>query len=171
MKDKEAEREIRRNKAFVRFIIFVAAVAFLSLLFFNFVYTKKCQDQGCFESALSSCKKVSFLKDSEEATWNYEIKGGIEGNFLCRFNLGGCKQCSIAVQFLQVKKGDKELKVLEGKKMECILPINSIQAPERDISKCQGSLKEEMQALIIKRLHNYIVNNVGKIGEELTKPF
>jgi len=30
-------------------------------------------------------------------------------------------------------------------------------------------LKEEMQAIIIKRLHNYIVDNLGEIGEELER--
>jgi len=61
------------------------------------------------------------------------------------------------------------MSVLEGKDMLCYLPLGSISAPQENLARCHGSLKEEMQAIIIKRLHNYIVDNLGEIGEELER--
>ena len=51
--------------------------------------------------------------------------------------------------------------------MKCLLPLGNINAPEGDISKCSGELKEEMQSLIIQKLHAYILDNLGKISSEM----
>jgi len=58
---------------------------------------------------------------------------------------------------------------MEGKEMVCYLPLGTITSPQGNLANCHGLLKEEMQSLIINRLHNYIVNNLGQISEELTK--
>ncbi|MFQ5531454.1 MAG: hypothetical protein ACE5ES_02455, partial [Candidatus Nanoarchaeia archaeon] len=56
---------------------------------------------------------------------------------------------------------------LEGLKMTCSLPIGDISSPEDNLKNCQGPLKEELQNLIIQKMHAYILDNLGDIGEEL----
>jgi hypothetical protein len=52
--------------------------------------------------------------------------------------------------------------------MTCYLPIGDDRVPEADISVCHGILKEELQAIIIEKLHLYVVENIGEISSELT---
>ena len=40
--------------------------------------------------------------------------------------------------------------------------------PEKDLSKCHGRLKEELQAIIINKLHTYIIENIGEFRGNLT---
>jgi hypothetical protein len=56
---------------------------------------------------------------------------------------------------------------LEGQSMNCLVPLGSSAAPEADISNCHGILKEELQEMIINKLHAYVVDNLGEIGDEL----
>jgi hypothetical protein len=51
--------------------------------------------------------------------------------------------------------------------MECGFPKGVVVYPEQDIAQCHGLLKEEMQGIIIKKLHTYIVDNLGEIEQEL----
>jgi len=39
--------------------------------------------------------------------------------------------------------------------------------PESNIGKCTGLLKEGLQDLVIKKLHTYLVQNLGKLNLEL----
>ena len=99
--------------------------------------------------------KTSFVNDKPDATWEYLIKGEADG------------ECVINAKILSIKQGDADKQKLEGLDMDCSLPLGSISAPESDISRCHGMLKEEMQNLIIQKLHAYIVDNVAQISEEL----
>ena len=67
------------------------------------------------------------------------------------------------------KEGSVNLKSLEGKDMNCYRDIGNNENPKSDLEKCHGDLKEEIQALIIKNMNSYILENVGKISEELKK--
>ena len=148
-----ANRKKRVSTILVVIIMIVAIVAF----YFTFLYSKKCSDISCFNAALSECRKVSYLNDAKDAAWFYKIKG----------KRG--EQCEIKVKLLKLKEGSTDLLVLEGKEMNCFLPLGSIVSPQENLARCTGPLKEEMQGVIIKRLHNYIVDNLGEISEELTK--
>ena len=39
--------------------------------------------------------------------------------------------------------------------------------PVENLGLCHGLLKEGLQDLIIKKMHTYIIENMGKINEEL----
>ena len=52
--------------------------------------------------------------------------------------------------------------------MICLIPLGFKASPESDINKCSGPLKEEMQVLIIKKLHEYILQNIGELNKEVT---
>ncbi len=132
-------------------IVIVIAVA----VYFTFFYTRKCPDRACFNLALGKCSRVSFLNDVEDATWFYKIKGKSGGS------------CEINVKLLKLKEGTTDLIGLEGKDMICFLPLGYTGDPQDNLDICQGLLKEEMQTVIITRLHNYIVDNLGEIAEGL----
>jgi len=143
----------KRRIIVISLIIIIAIIA----VYFTFFYTKKCRDIGCFNNALLKCRRASYMNDVEDATWFYKIKGKSHG------------ECKIRVKLLQVKEGTVELANLEGKEMMCYLPLGAVLNPQENLEKCHGLLKEEMQKLIITRLHNYITSNLGEISEEMTK--
>mgnify|MGYP001576755363 CR=1 FL=1 len=130
-------------------IILAAAIYFTSF----FSYT--CKDMACFRSHQEKCVHTKFTYDTEETNWLYYIKGKADG------------KCEINVKVLQIKAGSIKRTVLEGKSMDCFLPLKSLAPPESDLSLCHGLLKEELQNLIIQKLHTYIIDNVGEIGAEL----
>jgi hypothetical protein len=53
--------------------------------------------------------------------------------------------------------------------MVCAIPFGIMMQPEENLKVCHGILKEEIQELIITRMHAQIVENLGKISEETTK--
>jgi hypothetical protein len=79
------------------------------------------------------------------------------------------KACEIYVNILKVKQGSLEKKRIEGENMVCYLPLGKDVAPEADISNCHGLLKEELQDMMIEKLHLYVIENIGEISEELKK--
>jgi hypothetical protein len=77
-------------------------------------------------------------------------------------------RCEVRVLAKEIKRGLKKTDVLEGKEMTCYLPLGIVTAPEGNPNICVGRLKEEMQWLIIQKLHEYIVQNLGEISGEVT---
>lgn len=149
----------RRDVEILKFVI--AVVIFLSasaIVYYLLLYTKTCQDQECFSKGIVECKRAEWINDAEEAIWLYTIKGKSE------------KQCEVEVKLLTVKKGKSDMGEAEGKSMLCSLPLHIMTSPGGDLEKCTGPLKEDLQALVIKRMHSYILENLGEISEEMTKP-
>ena len=147
------------KKGIVLIILLVAVIIIaIAAVYFTFFFTRECKDKGCFDSALGKCKRVWFLDDVQDATWVYTINGK-SGN-----------QCEVYVELKKLKQGKVELLSLEGEGMTCSLPLGSVSSPQGNLIRCHGLLKEEMQNVIITRLHNYILSNLGKLSEELEKP-
>jgi len=138
-------------------LFFIMLFIFFVAIYFTFFYTSKCKDITCFQIKEEKCSKASFLNDKEDITWFYQIKG--KENRACKIN----------VEILQIKKSTLDKRKLEGKSMDCYLPFGSTNFPEEDMESCHGILKEELQKLIIQKLHSYIVENLGEISEELQK--
>jgi len=149
-------------------MLIILVVILAGIIAFNFLYVRKCETEECFTSAMEKCAKAEFLKEGEEASWLYKITGA-EGNVLCTFSDSFCENCSVNVKLLQVKKGTSELGRLEGLEMTCSLPFSYAGNPQEDLTRCHGLLREEIQEAIINKMHSYILSNVGKIGEELTR--
>ena len=140
--------------------ILIAVVAFIILvlaIYFTWFFAYTCDDLACFQSHQERCSKTKFVNDESDTTWQYKIKG--KKNDVCE----------IEVQVLKIKQGSLDKKILEDKSMTCLIPLGNLMMPESDISKCSGPLKEELQTMIIAKLHSYIIENVGEIGEELNK--
>ncbi len=134
-------------------ILIIALIVFTG--YFLLFYEKPCEDTQCFFSAMKNCRPVSLIRQDEQASWLYTIKGISKGD-----------ACKVQVKLLEVKQGTIDSEILEGKKMLCTLQKGDTGFPEKDISKCSGLLKEELQDLMIQRMHNYLLENLGDIQEE-----
>ena len=136
-------------------ILFVALIIFTG--YFLFFYPKPCTDTTgeCFVDAMNNCKPVSWIKEDSQASWIYTIKGNTAGD-----------KCEVEVKLLKMMEGTIDSENLQGMKMTCTVSKGETQFPEKDISRCSGELREELQDLIIQRMHNYLLKNVGEIQEE-----
>lgn len=117
----------------------------------------KCDDKECFNNALAKCNRVSYFNDGTDTSILYQIKGKSENT------------CKVDVKLIQFKRGTADLAVLQGQSMTCITPLGVVVAPEQNLANCHGLLKEAIQDMIIQKLHTQITQNIGKIGEEVTK--
>ncbi|MDP1729375.1 MAG: hypothetical protein Q8L27_04185 [archaeon] len=135
-------------------VLFILVLASVYVLYMNL---RTCTNEECFNSALIKCSKAYYQKDSVNTIMEYRINGRI-GN-----------SCVVNVKLLQVREGSVELTALQEQEMVCSLPLNVVSIPEGNLEQCHGLLKEEIQNLVIKRMHAQIIENLGKINEETTK--
>tara|TARA_B100001971_G_C18241020_1_gene570920 strand:+ start:97 stop:618 length:522 start_codon:yes stop_codon:yes gene_type:complete len=134
-------------------ILIIALISFSSYLLF--FYAKPVSTSEEFLDSMSYCKDVSWIREDAQASWLYKIKGGAKGD-----------ACEVEVRLLKMKEGTIEADKLQGKGMTCMFQKGETRFPEKDISKCSGPLKEELQDIIIQRMHNYLLQNVGEIKKE-----
>ncbi|RLG12607.1 hypothetical protein DRN73_01980 [Candidatus Pacearchaeota archaeon] len=139
-------------------IIAIVLVILIGLaIYFTFYFHYTCKDLSCFQAHQKQCARTLFINDEKDVTWQYLIKGKEKNN------------CIISSKILEVKKGDYSKQSLINKEMDCFVPLGSIVSPESDLSRCHGILKEELQNIMIQKLHSYIVENLGEISKELEK--
>ncbi len=156
MGEKEEGKRFSYKKLIIVSLIMVVVLAAVFLTWFLYPFTKDCPNRECFSEALVFCERAQWLNDDNEATWLYTIKGQDEG------------RCEVEVELLQAKQGEQELSNIEGKNMICRLPLKTMTIPEQNLESCHGLLKEELQDLIIKKMHSYIIENLGEISGNLT---
>lgn len=148
---------IKRVESKTKIIWFLIIVTFIVVVFLTFFYVPKCKNIVCWEYKLYKCDKASYIADKKDIVWEYIINGKTG------------ESCEVSVKVLEIKSGLTNSKVLEGKSMDCLLPIETLNDPESNPNICHGLLKEEMQTIIVNKLHYYILNNVGQISKELTQ--
>lgn len=146
-----------KKKVFIWIFTILFLIVLPIAIYFTFFFYYDCADYACFLSHQIKCDKTKFTNNLEDATWKYRVLGK------------DSESCQIEVTLLSVTKGSVELGKLQGKSMVCDLEIGSNLKPEADVSKCHGILKEELQQLMINKLHSYIISNLGSLGEELQK--
>lgn len=149
-----SDLDILKKRVGIAFIILIIGLGLYSGFIFLFK-SSVCSDNQCFVDAMNNCKRVSWIRDDAQASWVYEIKGNEKKD-----------SCEINVRLLKMKQGTIDSERLEGKEMKCIVQKTETQFPEKDISVCSGVLKEELQDIIIQRMHNYLLENLGDIKEE-----
>jgi len=149
------EVEKLKKRLGIAIVILITGLIILSLIFLVY-YVKPCDDNdlNCFSKALEKCNRVSLIREDADSNWLYIIKGGSKN------------YCNVEVYLLDIKKGTIDSEKLKGKKMICEHLKTEKNFPEKDISRCSGELKEEIQDLIIQRMHNYLLENLGDIKEE-----
>ncbi|GAI05144.1 unnamed protein product, partial [marine sediment metagenome] len=123
--------------------------------YYIFFYAKPVLTNEEFTEAITTCKKVSWIKEDASASWLYTIKGHDAGDV-----------CKVEIKLLKMKQGTIDSEKLQGKKMICSVLKGETEPPEKDISKCSGGLREELQDIIIQRMHNYLLQNIGEIKQE-----
>lgn len=145
----------RFNNFNLKRIIFVGVLLVLvfAIYFLFFSYTK-CTSWECFNSHLESCDRADFIGGTD-MIFEYIIQGssGLD--------------CEVGVQLLQGELNNKDSIKLEMQEMTCMLPKGVVMIPESDIGNCHGLLKESLQDLVIKKLHTYLVQNLGKLNLEV----
>ena len=124
-------------------------------VYFNSFYTPKCESFECFKNKMIACSRASYINEEPEASWGYYIRG----------TSGGA--CKVDVMLLLAKKGELGVDKLTGKGMVCYYPLEMYAYPEKDLSKCHGLLKEDLQTIVISKLHAYVLENLGKVEKGL----
>lgn len=152
----KSQTNLFSRKTLLIIIFFVLLITFI--VYFLFFYIKSCKESQCFVDAMANCDKVLFLKQDSNADWVYTILGN-----------GQKDSCLIKIQLLRLKQGSVEGEKLEGEEMICDLKKGNNEYPERDLNKCTGKLKEDMQDLIIQRMHSYILKSIGEIKQEFSE--
>lgn len=145
----------KRDENWKAFLAIGVIIVLISAVYFTFYFYYQCNNSECFKAHQQDCARTIYVKDTEDTTWQYLIEGEED------------EKCKINVKVLSIKTGSIDKKKLEDASMDCYLPLGSLVAPESDISRCEGPLKEKMQEIIIQKLHAYIIENVENIGSGL----
>lgn len=144
----------RKTKLFIALGI-LAAIILAAAIYTTFVPMATCQSPECFQRKMVDCSQVVYVNEDAEASWQYTING-VNND-----------ECVVNVRLLMAKKGEIGINELEGYDMDCSYPLGMAAYPEKDLTKCHGLLKEELQNIIINKLHAYVLENFGKFEEGL----
>jgi hypothetical protein len=137
------------------FILIIAII--VVVIIYVFLMPRQCQDSNCFSQALTTCRRVYFIKEDSSAAWYYEIKGS-----------SGKDSCTVTVKLLKINQGTIDIESLEGSQMNCMVNKAETLAPEENMKSCTGLLKEKLQEIIIDRMHSYLLKNLGDIKESFS---
>jgi len=109
----------------------------------------ECENFGCFSTRMVECDTATYINEESEASWEYRVMGKTDNS-----------ECAVEVTLLQAKEGDLAIKIFEGHRMTCFYPLGKHAYPEKDLLLCHGRLKEDLQSVIINKLHEYILDNL-----------
>ncbi len=142
----------KKDRTIVALILLLVLSSALAL--YSTFKPTTCETLECFQDQMVVCGPATFINEEREASWGYEIQ---------RLTKDGCL---INVKLLQAKEGELGLRAFEGNSMLCTYPRGVVAYPDKDMSLCHGELKEDLQGLVIEKLHGYIIKNLGDIKEE-----
>jgi hypothetical protein len=142
-----------KKKVIFSLVVLIITI-FLTIFLITLFYPKSCEDRECFSDSLNDCDRVSLVREDSSASWYYEILGNNDEN-----------SCKVSVKLLKLKQGKIDIEDLEGEEMTCIVSKGETLMPEENIESCTGILKEELQGIIIEKMHSYILKNIGDIKD------
>ncbi|MFA5019813.1 MAG: hypothetical protein WC533_01800 [Candidatus Pacearchaeota archaeon] len=138
-------------------IILIVLIIFIAIsVYLTFIYKFRCDNIVCWEQKFERCSRASFVNDAGEVVWKYTILGK---------NRDG--KCEVEVTAIRLKSGLKKSIEMEGQSMVCLTDLGTINNPETTPANCHGRLKETLQELMIEKLYQYILDNVGKVSQEI----
>lgn len=152
--DMEKEEVGGRRIVWHRLFSWVILIGVIWLIWIFFFGYEDCQDKACFDANLLDCDKANFI-GGDDMIFRYEIRGN-DGD-----------KCVVDVELLQGELNNEDSRKLEGQSMTCMLPEGVVVDPESDIGLCHGLLKEGLQDLVIRKLHTYLVQNLGRLNLEM----
>jgi hypothetical protein len=149
-----AQKKVNTSRI-IYIITAVAVIVLIGYLISSQFILPTCSTEACFKTELWKCSKVSFLNAGENSTWMYKIEG-FSGD-----------ECVVYAKAVSIKADVATGTALSGKDMTCYIPKNVLGSfmPEEKIEYCHGLLKEEIQRLMIEKMHLYIVQNIGKMNQ------
>jgi len=136
------------------FLAFIGVAVFVFILWFLFFSFESCKTWDCFNDNLEECKRTQFIGGTR-MIFEYTVRGSSDDI------------CVVNVELLQGELNNQDSLKLEGDEMRCNLPKGVVMIPESNIGNCHGELKEGLQDLVIKKLHTYLVRNLGQLNLEL----
>lgn len=156
-REEEVCEDISEPLSFNKKILIALCIAvFLGIaIYLTFYYNPVCENFECFQKSMSNCERAAYVNDGAGATWRYDVQKKIGG------------LCSVEVTLLQAKEGGLGLSSLEKHSMICEYALGVATYPEKDLDKCHGILKEELQKIVIEKLHSYVIENLGVIDVKL----
>jgi len=147
----------------------VTLVVIISALFLGSYYTgltrEFCgKDQVCFEEKAATCSPAEVYISRENNVYSYVMHPTLRN------------KCQITITFERAQEGtaQEHVEFLEGKEMTCIIPkgdMRSLDVIQMDqvMEYCHGPLKEGLYELIVKRMYEVVVANLGSIVEEVER--
>ena len=142
------------------FLLGLFVILLVSLIFFM-NYEKNCyDDMACLNNAISSCNSAKAVSEENNSTFKYRVLG--KSNDLCR----------VEITLIKVShSAEQEMKdMFEGKNMICEIPKETTLVGTTDVlDHCSGPLKESMYELIIQRMYNVVIKNLGETISELSE--
>ena len=145
------------SKKGLKIFLILVLVVLVGVGYFMFVGKTNCINFSCFQEKMSECDRASYVNENPEADWKYVVKGFSKG------------QCEVKVTLLSAKEGILEIDKAEGHSMTCFYEKGVGTYPEKDLGKCHGRLKEELQAIVIDKLHAYLVENLDGANAALSE--
>ncbi len=150
---KEFSYKKYKKRIIIAIIILIIGIT-AYFLYFKVFTAEECSELDCYENSLLNCKKIWFIREEDNYVWRYEILGS-----------AGNDACNVEVRLLKVNLGKLNVEDLQGKTMVCMVQRVDDIFPEKDMLRCNGILKEELQEIIIDKMHNYLLENLGEIKE------
>jgi len=138
-------------------LISVTIVILFFVALYHSLKEEKCLNIECFKENMLICKPAHYINEDPQASWEYNI---IEEKN---------NKCNIKVTLINAKEGELGLKNYNGKSMICSYGYGIFAYPEKNLGLCHGELKEGMQTILIDKLYNQIIKNLGEIREEFKK--
>ncbi len=118
-------------------------------------------DAACFQEKAASCSPSEVYISRNNNVYYYKISPTIT------------TKCALKIKFERAQEGTSpdHVALLEGKSMTCKIPKKEL--PNLDVVEmnnimpyCSGPLKESLYELIIKRMHELVIINLGEIAEQ-----
>tara|TARA_Y100000310_G_C20631664_1_gene788978 strand:- start:582 stop:1085 length:504 start_codon:yes stop_codon:yes gene_type:complete len=153
----------QRLKSLPKFVILfmVLASIFLMAHYTGLTRTYCGTDISCFMEKAKICKPVEVYSTQNNNIYHYKILSTPTNN------------CILKIKLEKVREGTlpEHKQLLEGKSMKCTVQKNqletlNLQNLNEIMPHCSGPLKESIYELIIKRMYELIISNLGEIAEK-----
>lgn len=150
-----------RGKKLLIAIWIILTIVILAAIFYFFIYAETCKDDECFLNSLRECRRAKYISGSQGNEWGYSIQNpfGFWQN-----------KCFVKVNSIKIASEEELAKKLEGKSMQCKIPrayAGTFIQIHSELEFCSGPLKEGLQDLLVDKLYNFIILNIGELTEEI----
>ncbi len=150
-----------KNLPRIAILLLIVFGLFLSAYYLGFTREYCAKDQDCFLEKAATCSPAEVYVSRSNNIYHYQIYPSLKNT------------CRLKVTFERAQEGTspEHIQLLEGKSMNCFIPKDNLRSVnpiemENIMDYCSGPLKEGLYELIIKRMYELIVINIGEIAEE-----